>query len=48
MILPALARNTSAHRAIFMRAGAVTPAERIERELAELVEGPVDTGPSVQ
>ena len=35
-------------RAIFMRAGAVTPSQRIERELAELVEGPVDAGPSIQ
>jgi len=34
-------------RAIFMRAGAVTPSQRIERELAELTEGPVDAGPSV-
>ncbi len=34
-------------RAIFMRAGAITPSQRIERELAELTEGPVDTGPSV-
>ena len=35
-------------RAIFMRAGAVTPTQRIERELAELIEGPVDAGPSIQ
>ena len=34
-------------RAIFMPAGAVTPSQRIERELAELTEGPVDAGPSV-
>jgi hypothetical protein len=35
-------------RAIFMRAGAVTPCQRIDRELAELIEGPVDAGPSIQ
>jgi len=35
-------------RAIFMRAGAITPCQRIDRELAELIEGPVDAGPSIQ
>jgi predicted ATPase/class 3 adenylate cyclase len=35
-------------RAIFTRIGAMTPRERIARELAELTEGPADAGPSVQ
>ena len=35
-------------RTIFTRIGAMTPRQRIDRELAELTEGPATAGPSAR